>query len=136
MALPTIKLRRIDLLTYLRRPGQYHFCVGAANELLDKLDGDCGGLAATNAQAGNATLAASLLERVDQGNKDTGPTGADRVTERRGTAVNVDLVVADAEILQREHGDAVERLVHFPQVDIADLPTGLVEHLVDRADGG
>ena len=74
----------------------------------------------------------ALISVVD----DARAAGADRVAERGRAAVDVDLVVRDAEVAHRDHGDAGEGLVDFEQVDVGDAPAGLVEHLLDRADRG
>ena len=55
--------------------------------------------------------------------------GADRVAERGGAAVDVDLVVRNAEVVHREHGDAGEGFVDFEQVDVALAPAGLLRAL-------
>src|SRR5689334_9372590 len=81
--------------------------------------------ATADAKARHAALAAGLLQRVDKRDENAGAAGADRVTERGRAAVHVDLAVVDAEVLHREHRDAGERLVHFPQVDVSGLPAGL-----------
>src|SRR5690349_15613174 len=85
--------------------------------------------AAADAEARDAALAAGLLQRVDQRHEDSRSAGADRMTEGGRAAVDVDLVVRDAEVLHREHGDAGEGLVDFPQVDVGGLPAGLGEDL-------
>jgi hypothetical protein len=51
------------------------------------------------------------------------------MAQRGCAAVDVDLVVRDAQVAHREHRDAGEGLVDFEQVNIADAPPGLVEHL-------
>src|SRR4029079_4968346 len=90
--------------------------------------------AAADAQRGDAALPPALPEGVEQGDDDARAAGADRMAERGRAAMDVDLLVRDADVLHREHGDAGERLVDFPQVDVAHRPAGSLEHLVDRAD--
>ena len=50
--------------------------------------------------------------------------------------MDVHLVVRDAQILHREHRYAGEGFVDLEQVDIGDIPSGLGQHLADRADRG
>ena len=57
------------------------------------------------------------------------------MAERGGAAMDVDLLVRDAEVAHGEHGDAGERLVDFEQVDVIDAPAGLLQRLLDRAGG-
>src|SRR6476469_3573143 len=94
---------------------------------LDELDSHRGRFAAADAQACDAALAAGLLQRVDQGDEDACSACTDRMAERGRAAVDVDLLVRDAEVLHREHRDAGEGFVHFPQIDVSDLPAGLFE---------
>src|SRR6478672_1866134 len=103
--------------------------------ILDEFHGNRGCLAAADAEAGHAALATRLLERIDQGDENACAARANRVAERGRAAMDVDLLMGDAEILHREHGDAGESLVDFPQVDFAGLPASLVEDLLDRSDG-
>src|SRR3546814_8322893 len=58
------------------------------------------------------------------------------MAERGRAAVDVDPVVRYAQVVHREHRDAGEGLVDLEQIDVADRPAGLRQHLVDRADGG
>ncbi len=62
---------------------------------------------------------------ADQGDQDARAGRADRVAHGGGAAVDVDLVVGDAEVAHREHGDAGEGLVDLEQVDVGDGPAGL-----------
>ena len=58
------------------------------------------------------------------------------MAEGGGAAVDVDLVVGDAEVAHRDHRDAGEGLVDLEEVDLAGVPAGLRERLGDRADRG
>src|SRR6266481_6010782 len=69
-----------------------------------------------------------MQQRDDQ----AGAGGADRVPERAGAAVDVQLLAGDAEIALRRHRHHRERLVDLEQVDIADAPADLVEQLANR----
>jgi hypothetical protein len=82
-----------------------------------------------------ATLGLAMaLERADQRGDDARARSADRVAERGGAAMDVHLVMRDAQIVHREHGDTGKGLVHLEQVDVLDGPASLVQHLLDRAD--
>src|ERR1700754_2561662 len=71
--------------------------------------------AAQRSDAG-ATTAALELEREVQ--REAGARHADRVAERDGTAVDVDLLRVDAELLRGHHADRGERLVDLHQVEV------------------
>ena len=62
---------------------------------------------------------AVLLQRVQQRDDDARAGGADRMAERAGAAVHVDLLVRQAEVAHGRHGDDGERLVDLVEVDIA-----------------
>src|SRR3546814_7081218 len=51
----------------------------------------------------------------------------DRVAERCCSAVDVELVVRDAQLLHRDHRDDRESFVHLEQVDVAHGPAGLCQ---------
>ena len=64
------------------------------------------------------------------------PLRADRVAQRGRAAVDVDLVVGDAEVAHRDHRDAGEGLVDLVEIDLGRVPAGLLQHLGHRADRG
>ena len=51
-------------------------------------------------------------------------------------AVDVDLVMRDAQIAHREHRDTGKGFVDFEQINIGDVPPGLGETLIDCANRG
>src|SRR5580765_7491661 len=55
------------------------------------LDGHGGRLASADAQARDAAPAPGFPERADQGDENARARGADRVAERAGSAVDIDL---------------------------------------------
>ena len=57
------------------------------------------------------------------------PGGADRMTERAGSAVDVDTRVLDVEVAHGRHGDRGERLVDLIEVDIARGPASCLSTL-------
>src|SRR4051812_19631672 len=75
--------------------------------------------ATTEGRDTHAAAAALQLVREVQGN--AGTAGADRVAERDGTAVGVDLLGIDAEGRRRRDAHSGERLVELEQVDVGDL---------------
>ena len=56
------------------------------------------------------------------------------MAERAGAAVDVDLLVRQAEVAHRRHGDDGEGLVDLEQIDGIRAPAGLLEQLFQRAD--
>ena len=69
--------------------------------------------------AGHAALEAVLSQRADQRDQDARARRADRMAQRAGAAVHVDLVVRQLVLLHRRHGDHGEGLVDLVQVDLA-----------------
>ena len=94
-----------------------------------------GGFAAADAQARHAALQPVLAQRADQRHDDARAGGADRVAERAGAAVHVDLVVRQAVLLHRRHGHHREGLVDLVEIDLLRVPAGSFKQLPDRADG-
>src|SRR5699024_12335271 len=90
----------------------------------DKLDGQCSGLTATDAQAGNATLAAAGFQGVNHRDHDARAAGADGMAHGDGAAVDVDLVVRQVGLFVRRPGDVAPGRVDFPAVASAGLPAG------------
>ena len=84
--------------------------------------------------ARDAALLAVLAQRAEQRHEDPRARRADRMTERAGAAVHVDLVVRDAVLLHRRHRHDRERLVDLEEVDVLRRPAGLPVQLLDRAD--
>ena len=70
----------------------------------------------------------------DERHQNARARGADRVAERAGAAVDVDLLVRKPEVAHRRHGDDGEGLVDLEEVDGILAPAGLLEQLVERAD--
>ena len=60
-----------------------------------------------------------MLQGVQQRHDKAGAGGADRVAERAGAAVDVELVAGEPELLLRRHGDDGERLVDLVEIDVA-----------------
>ena len=54
------------------------------------------------------------------------------MAERGRAAVDVDLVVRDADVAHRDHRHAGERLVDLEQVDVVDAPAGFLQDLLNR----
>src|SRR6476619_7515095 len=98
----------------------------------EQLDGKCRGLAAADAQRGDAASATAGLERMQQRHEQARAARADRMAERDRAAVDVELLVRYAEVVHRRHRDARERFVDFEQVHVLDAPPGLLQHLAQR----
>ena len=54
------------------------------------------------------------------------------MSERAGAAIDVDLVVSDADILHRRHGDAGKGFVDFIQIDGIGIPAESVLQSANR----
>src|SRR5690606_23737605 len=78
---------------------------------LEPLDDGDVGLAAALAHGLQAVAAAGAFELVEQRGHEAGTGGAERVAERDGPAVDVDLLVRDADLLHPREHDRRERLV-------------------------
>ena len=63
------------------------------------------------------------------------PRHADRVAERDGAAVDVDLVLVDAEVVHRGQADGGEGLVDLEEVDGPEVDAGLAGRLDDGPRG-
>src|SRR5260221_9219045 len=70
-----------------------------------QFDGDRRRFTAADAQAGDAALLAARAQRIQQGGQDTRPGRADRMSERAGSAVDIHLLMIQAQILHRGHRD-------------------------------
>src|SRR6476620_9623074 len=77
----------------------------------DVLDRDGGGFAATNAQRRDPAPEISRFECLQQRDDQARAGGADRMAERAGAAIDVELVSIDAEVALRRHRDDRKRLV-------------------------
>src|SRR5262249_20253322 len=80
-----------------------------------------------DAQRGEAFLGVALLHFVKERDKDAPARGADRMPERNGAAVDIDLVGIPAEVLVDRAGLRRKGLVRLDEIDILDLPAGLLE---------
>ena len=78
------------------------------------------GVAAAQAERGEAGLLAALLQRVEQRDQHARARGADRVPERDRAAVDVDAVPVPAERVAVGQRLRRERLVGLDQVEVAD----------------
>ena len=63
-------------------------------------------------------------QRRQQRHQDARAGGADRVAERAGAAMDVDLVVRQAEVVHRRQRHHRERLVDLEQIDVGEVPAG------------
>src|SRR5262249_13875953 len=90
--------------------------------------------AAADTQRGQALFRVALLHLVEQRDQHAPARGADRMAERDPPAVDVDLRGVPAEVLVDGAGLRGERLVRFDQIEIADIPAGLLERGARRRD--
>src|SRR4051794_30000608 len=84
--------------------------------------------AAQRGRAGAATAAAQLEREVQ---RDARAGHADRVTERDGAAVDVDLLGVEAEVAHRLDADRRERLVDLDEVEVAGGEARTGQRLLD-----
>src|SRR5690606_12517215 len=77
-------------------------------------------LATAAAQGGRADASAATLQLEGEVEHDPSPGHADRVTDRDGAAVDVDLVLGDAQLTGGLDADRREGLVELEQVDVGD----------------
>src|SRR5690625_3323666 len=99
----------------------------------EQLDGNGRGFAATYAQAGHAAPAAPLFKRVNESDQNARAAGAQRVAQRTGAAVDVDLVMRQVQFLHGGHGNGGKSLVDFIKIDVSRLPASLFKHLFHGA---
>src|SRR5271157_1375582 len=83
--------------------------------------------AAADAQRGEAFLGVAPRHLVEQGYQDAGAGCADRMPERDGAAIDVDFAGIPAEVLVDRAGLGGESLVGLDEVEVLDLPAGLLE---------
>src|SRR3984957_5993457 len=83
--------------------------------------------AAADAQRGEALLGIALAHLVEQRHQHAGARGADRMTDGDGAAVDVDLAGIPAKVLVDGAGLRRECLVGFDEVEVADIPAGLLQ---------
>src|ERR1700692_1376470 len=83
--------------------------------------------AATDAQGGEALLGIALLHLVEQRHQHAGAGGADGVADRDRATVDVDLGRIPAEVLVDRAGLRGEGLIGLDQIEVADVPAGLLQ---------
>src|SRR5699024_5234061 len=106
-----LRVRRRDHMTLRRLP------ISAGSALSRNVDDQRITLTTAAAQGSDAAAAASALEFEGEGEDDAGSGGADRVTERHGASVDVDLVLVDAEVLGTGQTDSGECLVDLVEIE-------------------
>src|ERR1700722_17090803 len=102
---------------------------------LDPLDDHPRWHAATCTHGDESDLLVLALELVERSTNQQRTGGADRVTQRDGTAVDVDLLAVDVEIADELLRHDGEGLVDLEQVDIAQRHAGLGEDLAGGRNG-
>src|SRR5436190_12378950 len=83
--------------------------------------------AAADAQRGEALLGVALLHLVQQRHQYAGTGSSDGMADRDRAAIDVDLGGIPAEILVDRTGLRGEGLVGLDQIEIADVPAGLLQ---------
>src|ERR1700694_5196318 len=80
-----------------------------------EFDGDRRRFAAADAEARDAALLSPRAPRVQTGSPDSGPRRADRMPERTGSAVDIHLLMIQAQVFHRGHRHRRKRLVDLVQ---------------------
>src|SRR3954465_3206022 len=101
---------------------------------LNQLERHRGGLAAADAKARHPALEAALAQCAEQRDQDARARSADRMAKRACAAVDVHLVVRQAVLLHRRHGDHGEGFVDLVQVYLVRRPSRFLEQLPDGTD--
>ena len=109
-----------------------------------KSNGECGGLAfegegdgvaAAEAEGGDAFVSVAALHLVEQGDEDAGAAGSDGMADGDGSAVDVDAVEGEAELFGDAEGLDAEGFVEFEEFDVVEGPVGAGENFLDSGDG-
>src|SRR5699024_10636448 len=79
---------------------------------------------ATDAQGDESALEVAAFEFVEDGAQNHGTGGAERVAHGDGSAVDVDLLMRNAQVPHPLEHDGGEGLVEFEQVDVVDGEAG------------
>src|SRR5262249_21625873 len=83
--------------------------------------------AAADAERSEALLGVALLHFVQQRHQHAGAGRADGMADRNRAAIDVDLAGVPAEVLVDRAGLRSEGLVGLDEVEVADIPAGLLQ---------
>src|ERR1043165_855276 len=86
--------------------------------------------AAADAQARDALLRVALAHLVEQRDEDAAARGADRVADRDGAAVDVDLARVPAHLVVDGARLRREGFVDLEEVEVLRLPAGALQRLL------
>jgi len=89
-------------------------------------------LAATDAERSDTALRIARFHRRQQRHQHAGAGGADRMAQRTGAAIDVDIVERDAQFAHRDQRHHGERFIDFPEIDVTHLPTRTIQRLLYR----
>src|SRR5258706_15176110 len=91
-------------------------------------------LPAADAQGGKRALAVTLMQAVPRGQRQPRTRHAERMTERNGAAVRIDVlgVIGESELAQHRQRLRGERLVELDQIEIADFQSQPRHQLLSR----
>src|SRR6056297_234607 len=99
------------------------------------LEGDGRALAEADAERGEALLRIALGHLVDERHGQARAGGTERVAKGDCAAVDVELLLGDAELAAGVHRLAGERLVQFDEVEVVDGLAGALQQAARRRDG-
>src|SRR5579875_3394041 len=102
---------------------------------LEPLDDGGDALAAADAEGGEAEPLVEHFQVVDEVGDEAAAAGAERVAQRDGAAVGIELTLVNAELA--DDGDALrgEGLVQLDHVNVRKLQAGAGQRLADGGDG-
>lgn len=92
-----------------------------------RLNRECDRLATTDTQAGDSTAATGALQGVEQSHQNPRSTRANRVAERDGSAVDIQLLRGNGQFALRHHGNGCESLVDLKEIGAGNAPAELFE---------
>src|SRR5215468_5495963 len=101
---------------------QFRTCMPLA---CDAFDRNRGGFPAADAERSDTALEVLRLHRMQQRHDQPRTGCANRMAERAGAAIDVELFAGNAEVTLRGHRDHRERLVDLEQIDVTDAPADL-----------
>ena len=115
-------------------PGLW-FNQDSEKECLVHLNDGSAAHAAADAQGSQTLMSATVLHSVQQGDQNTSAGSADRVTQSDCAAVDVQLVLIEAQSLADSDGLCCECLVGLDQIHIGNGHAGLGHDLLGSSDG-
>src|SRR5581483_8802940 len=134
MSMLTFYINRAGKQAQEARTGQGRAAQGVRPRLDRAFDRDRRRFAAADAEGGDAPLLPISLQCMQQGHDDPCAGRADRMAERAGAAMHVELLARNVEIARRRHRHHREGFVDLEEIDVGNRPAGFRQQLPDRRD--